>query len=305
MMAVCAMCGKRIVVHWPQFYVYKRRDKFFCGANCQEVFDVQETRERVGWIEDWERRKAEQSKGQEDRKKMKMFITPENRQKAVEIAIAGGNPLRYLEKCGAKNPSASWSFIKSNVKKNDPELFARIPEKFGLEVDEHGNVVRKEKKGGPSAVPMPGTRVELDPAELEAPAVSKKEIYEALGVPAELGEAEPARVVQDEKGVHLDPGGTLPRVKMEIDAKDLQAATRPEIVPQRIRSEVTEWSGGVTGSRFRVTSLETDLGWYSREADGSVSLVIDGEKTIKLTPKEWKTLLEEAPEALKMLRVNA
>ena len=305
MMAVCAMCGKRIVVHWPQFYVYKRRDKFFCSANCQEVFDVQETRERIGWMEDWERRKAEQSKGQEDRKKMKMFITPENRQKAVEIAIAGGNPLRYLEKCGAKNPSASWSFIKSNVKKNDPELFKKIPEKFGLEVDEHGNVVRKEKKGGPSAVPMPGTRVELDPAELETQAVSKKEIYEALGVPAELGEAEPARVVQDEKGVHLEPGGTLPRVKMEIDAKDLQAATRPEIIPQRIRSEVTEWSGGVTGSRFRVTSLETDLGWYSREADGSVSLVVDGDKTIKLTPKEWKTLLEEAPEALKMLRVNA
>ena len=59
MMAVCALCGKRVAVHWPEFYVYKRGERFFCGANCMEVYDVQRTRERIGWIDDWKKRNAE------------------------------------------------------------------------------------------------------------------------------------------------------------------------------------------------------------------------------------------------------
>lgn len=59
MMAVCAMCGKRVAVYWPEFYVYRRGERFFCGANCMEVYDVQRIREWIGWIDDWKKRNAE------------------------------------------------------------------------------------------------------------------------------------------------------------------------------------------------------------------------------------------------------
>lgn len=186
MMAVCAMCGKRVAVHWPEFYVYKRGERFFCGANCMEVYDVQRTRERIGWIDDWKKRNAEgkerrkrgrprkdpeaanalpETKGQEDREDMKIFITPENRQKAVDIAIQGGNPLRYLEQCGAKNPSATWAYIKKLLRKSDQARYEKVPEKFGLVIDASGRAVspEKAKKPEPGEVPV-GARVVLDDA---------------------------------------------------------------------------------------------------------------------------------------------
>lgn len=216
MMAVCVMCGKRVAVHWPEFYVYKRGEKFFCGANCMEVFDVQRTRERVGWIEDWKRRKAEKSKGQEDRTEMKIFITPENRQKAVDIAIQGGNPLRYLEQCGAKNPSATWAYIKKLLRKSDPARYEKVPEKFGLVIDASGRAVspEKAKKPEPGEVPV-GARVVLDDAgtHLEAvpatgptdPVLTREKVEKALaeqdGKPAltvrqEVPDREKDQVVQ-------------------------------------------------------------------------------------------------------------
>ena len=57
-------------------------------------------------------------------------ITPDMRKKAAEIAISGGSPLEYLKKCGSKNPSASWQYIRQTLEKNDPETFAKLPDRL-------------------------------------------------------------------------------------------------------------------------------------------------------------------------------
>lgn len=58
---------------------------------------------------------------------MEMKITPEKKAEAIKMALNGINPLMYLQECGAKNPSATWSIIKNQLKKNDPDTFAKIP----------------------------------------------------------------------------------------------------------------------------------------------------------------------------------
>lgn len=55
MMTVCAECGKRIVVTWPEFYVYKRGKGedacYFCSENCMIVADTREMKDRIGWVD--------------------------------------------------------------------------------------------------------------------------------------------------------------------------------------------------------------------------------------------------------------
>lgn len=58
-------------------------------------------------------------------------VTLEDKKKAVEIAIVGGNPIPYLKECGSRNPEALWSMIRRNVKEKDPELYAKIPARVG------------------------------------------------------------------------------------------------------------------------------------------------------------------------------
>lgn len=62
-------------------------------------------------------------KGVEEMRK----VTLEDKKKAVEIALSGGNPLKFLKECGVANPSASWAYIKKTLKEVDPEKYARLP----------------------------------------------------------------------------------------------------------------------------------------------------------------------------------
>lgn len=68
-------------------------------------------------------------------------LTREQKGKAVDIAIQGGDPLEYLKKCGAKNPSAAWWYIKKTLAKSNPKLLEKIPEKIGTVLDENGLAV--------------------------------------------------------------------------------------------------------------------------------------------------------------------
>lgn len=81
-------------------------------------------------------------------------MTPENKEKAIEIAIAGGDYIKHLKECGAENPHASWSYIKQQLAREDPakydELMAalekRKPEVIitqKLPIDKKGRVITK------------------------------------------------------------------------------------------------------------------------------------------------------------------
>ena len=69
-----------------------------------------------------ERHQIRDGKGVNDMKK----LTLENKKKAVEIALGGGNYLDYLKKCGAGNPSASWTYIKKCLQATDPEKYEQL-----------------------------------------------------------------------------------------------------------------------------------------------------------------------------------
>lgn len=54
-------------------------------------------------------------------------ITLEQKQKAVEIAIGGGDPLAWLNECGSKNPQALWYAIRKTLKDANPEKYGQLP----------------------------------------------------------------------------------------------------------------------------------------------------------------------------------
>ena len=56
-------------------------------------------------------------------------LTLEQKKKAVEIASQGGDQLEYLRKCGAKNPSAAWFYIKKTLEVKETEKKAEPAEK--------------------------------------------------------------------------------------------------------------------------------------------------------------------------------
>ena len=94
-------------------------------------------------------RKEHSGKGVDKVSKHK--LTREQKEKAVDIAIQGGDPLEYLKKCGAKNPSAAWWYIKKTLAEKNPKLLEQIPEKPGTVLDEKGQAVPapENPKGGP------------------------------------------------------------------------------------------------------------------------------------------------------------
>ena len=78
-------------------------------------------------------------------------LTREQKEKAVNIAIQGGDPLEYLKKCGAKNPSAAWWYIKKTLAEKNPKLLEQIPEKIGTVLNEKGQLAEVAEKLPPEA----------------------------------------------------------------------------------------------------------------------------------------------------------
>ena len=106
MISKCPVCEKKFDVLWPHLWSYKRDGKYLCTWRCLRAFDDKK----------------------EAQKFMKM--SKEQREKAIEMAIAGGNPLKYLEECGAKSPSGTWYHIKKDLKAKDPDRYMELPEKY-------------------------------------------------------------------------------------------------------------------------------------------------------------------------------
>lgn len=109
-------------------------------------------------------------------------LTRAQKEKAVEIAIAGGDPLKHLAECGAKNPSAAWWYIKKTLAEKNPKLLEQIPEKPGTVLDENGLAVPAPEKqeGGPkveTAEKLPPEAVaEVSEIPVKFPTIEEKVI---------------------------------------------------------------------------------------------------------------------------------
>lgn len=114
MIVSCPVCGKEYDVLYPDKWTYKRRRTgehmfYLCSWSCLRKFD--EAKESVKQVKH-------------------RTVTLEQKKKAVDIALAGGNPLTFLAECGSANPVSMWWTIKQNLKEVDPEKYEKLPKRL-------------------------------------------------------------------------------------------------------------------------------------------------------------------------------
>ena len=165
MVVPCPICGKLTAIYWPQFWVYRRGETYYCSENCLIVDRTRDVR-----LMNQVARERLIRKGVEDMGHHK--LTLEQKKKAVEIASQGGDQLEYLRKCGAKNPSAAWFYIKKTLEVKETEKKAEQAEKPQL-----AEVADKV----PEAIAVPGE----DKQETEKPII-KEFVLEAPAEPLEV-----------------------------------------------------------------------------------------------------------------------
>ncbi len=105
---ICPVCGKEFHVLYPQAWGYKRntgKNKlYYCSWSCMR-------------------------KEETERNEMKK-LTLEQKKKAVQIAVDGGNPLGFLESLGIRNSAEAWGKIKNHLKEYDPDTYAKLPKRL-------------------------------------------------------------------------------------------------------------------------------------------------------------------------------
>ena len=100
MIRKCPVCGIMFDVLYPDLWRFKRNHIFYCTYSCLKLSD-------------------------EGVKEMAK-ITKEQKQKAVDIALDGGNPVEFLKGCGSMAPDQMWTYIKKTLKAKEPEVYAKL-----------------------------------------------------------------------------------------------------------------------------------------------------------------------------------
>ena len=66
-------------------------------------------------------------RNKERKEDMSGKISKEQKEKAFQIAIEGGDAVAFLKECGSVSPDKLWWYMKNQLKKTDPELYAKLP----------------------------------------------------------------------------------------------------------------------------------------------------------------------------------
>ena len=345
MMTVCAECGKRIVVTWPEFYVYKRGKGedtcYFCSENCMIVSDVRDTKERSGWNDEPWITEGELEAIQAGRKPFRMLrrptsrnsrppaekdrpekpaertgqdmgnnksshkLTREEKEKAVELAIAGKDPIGFLKECGAKNPWASWAYIKQTLKKAKPEKYAQLPgddDRLGEEVSFGAQAAPEAKPAAPEAKEAAPEAVEaVDPLEgfvAYDPGAGKK--------PIKGNEKEFIERLADTVSSAMDPGAPEgdKAADLVINAEDLAAAEDPAVKQMEALAKIAEKVPDVdAGERPAAVARDpsTSVGMTSQGVLKERSELIHDAHGVRMVTER---LLDDLPCAITGLKVN-
>ena len=115
MITTCPVCGKGFDILWPHLWAYKEGKRYLCTWKClRQLRKEEEGMERTMY-------------------KSRLNLTDEQKEKAVDIALKGGNPLPFLKECGAKNPSTTWTGVRNWASKLDwdTDVMSSLPESFG------------------------------------------------------------------------------------------------------------------------------------------------------------------------------
>lgn len=368
-MKVCGVCGKRIAVMWPEFWVYKHGKgedtTYYCSENCMIVADTREMKDRIGWVDPQAEmteeeieavthgrpvgfrrlrktaRREEQPAapagqertGQEmGNSRNAKKLTREEKEKAVELAIDGKDPIGYLKECGCKNPWASWAYIKNVLRKSKPELYAKLPS----DDDRLDEEVSYGAQAAPAAdPPVPADEPEAaDPLEgftafdpgapdgdkaadlvinaedlaaAEDPAVARMEQIATMEPKLEDPRDRVKRIVDDlfrfpeNVTAEQNPAG---RVVLDKDGVHLE----PPKEPKKPDWEKTTFFGipcEVTGMKveeFEFRRIGNDL---MMDYPGPGFLWMDKSlAAVKLTVEQWKRVIDLVPKVMKIFGMD-
>ena len=134
----CPQCGKEFEVLWPQLWSYKRGQEFLCTYTCLRAYDEGKEANEMG------------------------KITNAQKEKAINIALEGGDPRPYLKQCGSIAPDKMWGYIKMQLKKKEPETYEKLA-KTGQKVPYKAE--ETPEKPGKVFRPYPVTGIRTDYGE--------------------------------------------------------------------------------------------------------------------------------------------
>ena len=116
---VCPVCGKQFAVLYPHLWRYKRPrrsgEDYFCSWGCLRAWDKEGEQKTMG---------------------ARAILTEADRNEAVRIALAGGDPVEFLRSKGMKDPHNAWYIIKQDVKLKNPDLYEKIPDRRKIRKEE-------------------------------------------------------------------------------------------------------------------------------------------------------------------------
>lgn len=282
MMAECPICGKKTAIYWPQFYVYRRGKKYFCGADCTEVYDMQRYRARTGWVDRRKTAKVISKAPQKDktqlnqeRKKETMKrnkLTLEQKKKAMEIYQAGGDATGYLKECGQKNPYAALEYLKKSTAKKGKDTVETA-------------VALPEEARPKKPVPVNG-------GEWEKP--------ETPETPEEPTLADAMQGMQDAADKFF---GACEEAGVKLTAKEIEASI--DLESGKVTTERME-RPALTGS-FRIRTVEGRFGTYDvyTDKEGTQMFSFSNEKgdEVQMSGLKWKDWLGEVGRAAQILGV--
>ena len=81
-------------------------------------------------------------------------LTREQKEKAVEIAISGGDPVEYLKECGAANAPAAWYQIKKKLAEADPDKATELEKALHNKANREYKARQKVDKGMPKKLDL-------------------------------------------------------------------------------------------------------------------------------------------------------
>ena len=197
-----------------------------------------------------------------------MLHLSEKNRKAVEIALAGGNPLDYLREQGSKRPDGQWYSIKQQLKIKEPETYAKLPD---LRV-----LVAKNKKAEEPEISLADAMQGM------------KDAAEAFFGPMETPEPE-NEYLTDEEVESLAKHTTI--IQNEKECRMEPKITKPVMFD------------GMT-----VREMEGEFGRYRRSDIHGTTYIdfenIDKLDILSLTEEQWRKFRKEQEKAFSILGVE-
>ena len=237
-------------------------------------------------------------------------VSLEQKKKAVQIALDGGNPFDFLRQCGSKEPAGLWWKIKQNLKKVDPETYAKLPKRLDAkqqhiippaEREAKREEIRKEaEKRGVKCQPdgntsvnvndMEQTPVEYKPEAVE-PVLPEKAQQLSQGVPdisERMKKATVVPLVTDLTGQPLPVDIKTQEIVTDLTEQQQESLRNAPVLPMSFR---------VVPEEFSITGLKTEIGSFTKSSK-TIIWYPEVAQAVQLPADKWKTLVDILPKVI-------